>query len=84
MTRKTMILALVLTLGAGGAMASSSGAITEETRTKITQSLTAQGYEVRKIEMEDGEIEVYAIKDGRKYELYLAPDLTIRRSNLDD
>ncbi|VAW03960.1 hypothetical protein MNBD_ALPHA01-1323 [hydrothermal vent metagenome] len=39
----------------------------------ITHSLKAQGYKVRKVEVEDGCYEVYAMKDGRKYEIYVNP-----------
>ncbi|VAX08364.1 hypothetical protein MNBD_ALPHA03-1891 [hydrothermal vent metagenome] len=39
----------------------------------ITQSLTSQGYKVKKIEKEDGCYEAYVKKDGKKYEIYLNP-----------
>ena len=51
----------------------------EATQAKITTELTAQGYEVRKIGQEDGMIEVYAVKDGKTYELYLDSDLKNRQ-----
>lgn len=47
------------------------------TQAKITEQLTAEGYEVRKIDSEDGMIEVYAVKDGKMYELYLDADLKV-------
>ncbi len=50
------------------------------TQAKITEQLTAEGYEVRKIDSEDGMIEVYAVKDGKMYELYLDADLKIVKS----
>ncbi|MDW4548636.1 PepSY domain-containing protein [Defluviimonas sp. D31] len=50
------------------------------TQAKITADLKAQGYEVRKIDSEDGMIEVYAVKDGKTYELYLDANLKIVRS----
>jgi predicted small secreted protein len=40
---------------------------------QIRASLAAQGYEVTKYERERGKIEVYASKDGRRYELKLDP-----------
>jgi len=40
---------------------------------QIRASLAAQGYEVTKYERERGEIEVYALKDGRRYELKIDP-----------
>ncbi len=47
-----------------------SGWMPKET---IAHSLKAQGYKVRKVEVEDGCYEVYAMKDGRKYEIYVNP-----------
>lgn len=39
----------------------------------ILKSLAAQGYKVRKVEVEDGCYEVYALKDGKKYEVFVNP-----------
>lgn len=61
-------------------LASSYGKISDETRTEITAQLSEQGYEVRKMEEEDGLIEVYAIKDGARFELYLDSDLNVVRT----
>ncbi len=60
--------ALVL---AAPVFASTDGLVDKATQEKITADLTAQGYDVRKIQMEDGMVEVYAMKDGKKLELYL-------------
>jgi len=49
-------------------------------RAAVTQKLEADGYAVRKIEMEDGLIEVYATKEGARYELYLDRNLEIVNS----
>ena len=46
--------------------------------------MAAQGYDVRKIEIEDGEIEVYALKDGKRLEIYLNPDLSVNRIKTND
>ncbi|MEH7829216.1 PepSY domain-containing protein [Gemmobacter denitrificans] len=51
------------------------------TRDKATAAMTAQGYDVRKVEMDDGLIEVYAVKDGKTYELYLDADMKIVKSS---
>ena len=56
-----------------------SGAVPAATQSQITEMLTADGYEVRKMEMEDGFIEVYALKDGAMMEIYLDSDLNIVR-----
>lgn len=37
---------------------------------QLTAQLTAEGYEVRKIEAEDGLIEVYVVKDGKTQSLW--------------
>ena len=35
--------------------------------------IVQQGYEVRKVEVEDGCYEVYAKKDGKRFELFVNP-----------
>ena len=40
----------------------------------VQDSLIAMGYEVRKAEMEDGEIEVYFVRDGQMGEVYVNPE----------
>ena len=66
---KKLLLASALLLPAGALLAST--ALTPEREAEIRTTLTAQGYEVRKIEVEDGEIEVYALKNGARFELKL-------------
>jgi peptidase YpeB-like protein len=51
---------------------------------KVTAHLTAQGYDVRKIQMEDGRIEVYAVKDGQAMEFYLDGQLNIVKGKGED
>lgn len=81
----TLLSAAILATATGsGVMASSDYGISQETRAKVTEKLTAEGYEVRKIKSEDGMIEVYALKDGKKLELYLDTDLNIARTKTDD
>ncbi|WP_372603524.1 PepSY domain-containing protein [Actibacterium sp.] len=81
--RKYMIApALSLSLAvalAGPALASRYESAHPETAAQITAMLAEQGYEVRKIETEDGLIEVYALKDGNRVELYLDAELNIVR-----
>ncbi|RMD92471.1 MAG: PepSY domain-containing protein [Alphaproteobacteria bacterium] len=38
---------------------------------EVKANLAQLGYEVRKSQMEDGFIEVYALKDGSRYEVYV-------------
>ena len=68
--KRIAVFAVSLAL-ASPALASTDGLVDKATQDKITTDLTAQGYEVRKIQMEDGMVEVYALKDGKKLELYL-------------
>jgi len=82
----TRIIATALAILASGA-ALASGADTTldtDTRAAITEKLTAQGYEVRKIEVEDGIYEAYALKDTNRYEIYLDRDLDVVKSEMDD
>jgi Peptidase propeptide and YPEB domain len=47
------------------------------TTEKATAAMTALGYDVRKVESEDGMIEVYAVKDGKTVTLKLDDALNI-------
>ncbi len=53
--------------------AAEKGAYAGKTEEEITMSLRKQGYEVRKIEVEDGYLEAYALMDGERYEIYVDP-----------
>lgn len=66
-TRTLAALAIVLS-GAVPALAEEE--VDAATKEKLTAQLTAEGYEVRKIEAEDGLIEVYVVKDGATAELW--------------
>ncbi|MBE9635747.1 PepSY domain-containing protein [Salipiger mangrovisoli] len=70
------LVAVLLTTGAAFA----SPEIPEQTQAQVREKLTAEGYEVRRIDSEDGLIEVYAMKDGKKFEIYLDDSLKIVRS----
>ncbi len=63
--------ALALMLGFAAASSELDGASVGKTADEITASLTAQGYEVRKIKPEDGMLEAYVLKDGKRYEIYV-------------
>lgn len=85
MFRSTALaLALCLSLPAGVALASSDATLSPETIAAVTQKLTDEGYEVRSVQMEDGMIEVYAMKDGKKYEMYLDDQMNVVKSEMDD
>ncbi|OYX43234.1 MAG: hypothetical protein B7Z02_09500 [Rhodobacterales bacterium 32-67-9] len=76
---KTLAAATALIFGLG--LPALAGSMTDAAmREKVTADLTAEGYEVRKIDREDGMIEVYAVKDGKMYEIYLDGELKIVRT----
>ncbi|HPE25311.1 PepSY domain-containing protein [Albidovulum sp.] len=77
---KKIILAAALALSGLSLPVHASSEIDTATQAKVTEQLTAQGYEVRRIDSEDGMIEVYAMKDGKKVELYLNEALEIVKS----
>ena len=84
MMKSRILPALALMLAASGALASGDAKMDDATKAQIRTMLTEQGYDVRSIQMEDGEIEVYALKDGRKLELYLDAALKIVREKQGD
>ena len=79
--KKFLMLSTVAAL-AFGQMAHADEAVDPATKDKLAAQLVAEGYDVRKIEMEDGQIEAYALKDGKKYELYFDADLVLIKSKL--
>jgi hypothetical protein len=81
----TRIIALALAIAAGSmAHASDDKAVDATKANAIKAQLTEQGYEVRKVEMEDGMYEAYAMKDGERYEIYLDADLKVVKTEKDD
>jgi hypothetical protein len=82
----TRIIALSIAIAAGSmAQASDDYAKMDSAKAEqIKSQLTEQGYEVRKIETEDGMYEAYALKDGARYEIYLDKELNIVKTELDD
>jgi hypothetical protein len=67
----TLAVALALPLSLAAASADLDGASVGKTAEEITASLIAQGYEVKKVKPEDGMLEAYALKDGKRYEVYV-------------
>lgn len=66
-------LAAALSLPAGIAAAASDldGASVGSTADQIKTSLIEMGYEVKKVKPEDGMLEAYALRDGKRYEVYV-------------
>lgn len=81
---RAALLAIALALPAGAGFASEEVKMTDEVQQQIRTTLTEQGYEVRKIEVEDGMYEAYAIKDGKKQEIYLDAEMKIVKIKTDD
>lgn len=82
----TRIIALALAITAGSMAQASDDymKIDPAKAEQIKAQLSAQGYDVRKIEMEDGMYEAYALKDGARYEIYLGKDLNVVNTKIDD
>ena len=76
LTFKSVTLLGFLLLGAPMALAE-GGDVDAATQTRITEMMTAQGYDVRKMEMEDGLLEVYAVKDGNTFQVFYDEKLAL-------
>lgn len=83
MTR-IIALALAITAGSFAHATDSSASLDTATTEQIKTMLSADGYEVRKVEVEDGMYEAYAMKDGNRYEIYLDRDLKVVKTEMDD
>ena len=81
---KPLAAALALALSAAPVLASTDDAVPDETQNAVREKLVAEGYEVRSIQMEDGRIEVYALKDGQMLEIYLDDELNIVETKVED
>ncbi|SFM60363.1 PepSY domain-containing protein [Shimia aestuarii] len=86
MTFNTLRVAALVTLLPVAVWASdyAKPGLTQETEAQIRTTLSAQGYDVRKIDDEDGLFEAYAMKDGKRHEIYLDADMNIVKIELDD
>jgi hypothetical protein len=83
-TLTTFVKATTLAALLMAAPAFASEAISPALKDKITAKLTAEGYDVRKVQMEDGGYEVYAVKDGKTMELYLDDKLNVTKTGGED
>ena len=68
----------------GAAHAMGTVELTDDNKDQIHLLLTAEGYEVGKIKIEDGMYEAYAKKDGRRYEIFLNGDFEIVKTKDND
>ncbi len=76
--------AITLSIALAPAALWASTSLTAEQQTAVTDMLVAQGYQVRKLDQEDGMIEAYVVKDGKRYELYLDSEMKIVRTKSED
>lgn len=74
---KTIAATLLVCAAIAAPAFAEDAAVDAATQEKLTAQLAADGYEVRKIQTEDGKIEVYAVKDGKTYEMYFDSDLKL-------
>lgn len=70
---KPAALVAILAMAGGAAAAPAVGEMLGRAPEEIRAALTAQGYEVRKMEIEDGKTEVYAVKGSERLEIYVDP-----------
>jgi hypothetical protein len=75
MKNLTLIAAAALIAGTSALPVLAEQPVAQDKADKLGAELKAQGYEVRRMEMEDGYIEVYALKDGKRMELYFDSNL---------
>ncbi|MBF9036086.1 PepSY domain-containing protein [Rhodobacterales bacterium HKCCE2091] len=80
---RASLLAIALALPAA-AFATDGVTLTPELEAQVRTLLTEQGYEVRRLDTEDGMIEAYALRDGERYEVYLDAELQIVRTSRED
>ena len=71
--RKLTLLALLAIASPALAESITKDSVLGTTMQEVQASLTAMGYEVRKAEMEDGQIEVYFVRDSKMGEVYVNP-----------
>lgn len=72
--RKTALIAAIALATPALAEDVTTESILGTTMEEVQASLTAMGYDVRKAEMEDGNIEVYFVRDGQRGEVYVSPE----------
>lgn len=72
--RKFALITLLALATPALALDLSTDTVLGTTMEQAQATLTEMGYEVRKAEMEDGEIEIYFIKDGKMGEAYVSAE----------
>jgi len=70
MKNYTLIAAAMLIAAASSLPAMAESRVDPAKEKALQTQLSAQGYKLRRMEMEGGLIEVYALKDGKRMEMY--------------
>lgn len=81
--KKNLVAIIVASVALAAPALASSVELTDVNKAKIVEMLTADGYEVGKIKIEDGQYEAYAKKDGHKLEIFLNGDFEIVKTEQD-
>jgi hypothetical protein len=81
MNRFSMFATAALMALSLGLPAGAEGTVDPAMQEKLTAQLVKEGYEVRKVQMEDGLLEAYAVKDGKTHEMYFDKDLKEVKKN---
>ena len=72
--KKIIILGVLTFASPAFASELATGTVVGSDTATISSKLTGMGYDVRKTEMEDGQIEVYVVKGNKRIELYISPE----------
>jgi hypothetical protein len=78
----TKLIALAAALLAAAPAFAEAVRLDANSEAAIRAKMTADGYEVRRVDTEDGYYEVYAMKDGKKFEVYLDAQLNVVKSTV--
>ncbi len=71
---------IVLTLGMPVLAESGEGNADPATTKKVTAMMASDGYDVRRVVVEGDKIEVYAVKDGKQFVIYLDQALKVLKT----
>ena len=81
---KRTAIALALLLPATAVLASDDAPVSAELEAQVAAILTAEGYELISLEMEDSGYEAEATRDGTEFEIALDENLAILSVEEDD
>lgn len=79
-----LAVALILPAAAFASSVTPASEPSAEVVSQIHEILSAQGYQVEEIELEDGGFEVETSKDGAAFEVYMDAELNILKTEEED